>query len=455
MKSFSFHRDTIKTLATFDYSKSKCPVCGPVDIDIVEADKKVFFIRECGHGGMMLKEKNLDFYNFVMNHSLTRENPRLYVPFDRFRDVSKDTTDFMLRVTDICHSSCPVCFADASDSGIHEPLDSIANAIEKVDVKGKTLHIVGGGEATTREDLPEIIKLVVKSGNVPLLVTNGDRLADESYTRSLRRAGLGHVEFSFEGLGDEAYEKLRGNFNLLDIKLRALRNLEINKMNVCLAMTIVRNLTDKEILSTMRFAIENKHLISGILCRSLTLHGRLKNVKPEQRMTLLEILESIESNSGGRITVEDFMEWKRLRFNLYRLLFGMGIRSATKIAARHYSADILIDANEPKPTPFFRTDELRDANALIESVLNKKTNIIMCVKLLTNRKFRILMKSYIRSLFGRGLWREIFEGKDFIRLTITDTAIPQYNDLRIESFGGLISPSKLGENIQMGTSSEP
>lgn len=55
-------------------------------------------------------------------------------------------------------------------------------------------HIIfTGGEATLREDLPQLIAHVEKNGQVCGLLTDGIKLADESYLKTLLQTGLDHV----------------------------------------------------------------------------------------------------------------------------------------------------------------------------------------------------------------------------------------------------------------------
>ena len=50
-----------------------------------------------------------------------------------------------------------------------------------------------GGEPTLREDLPELISIAEKLGQITGLLTDGHRLADQEYLQKLDQAGLDHI----------------------------------------------------------------------------------------------------------------------------------------------------------------------------------------------------------------------------------------------------------------------
>jgi MoaA/NifB/PqqE/SkfB family radical SAM enzyme len=103
-------------------------------------------------------------------------------------------------------------------------IDEIKSVLRKVG-KGKRIVLMGG-EPTIREDLPEIIKLIRKSGNYPILYTNGLKLADISYVKKLKKAGLKQVIITLDGFDPKVTETLRGNKNEYLLKILALKNLE-------------------------------------------------------------------------------------------------------------------------------------------------------------------------------------------------------------------------------------
>ena len=61
---------------------------------------------------------------------------------------------------------------------------------------------LSGGEPTLREDLELIISMVKRAGKTAVLTTNGLRLSDLKYLRSLKKVGLDGALFSLDSFKD-------------------------------------------------------------------------------------------------------------------------------------------------------------------------------------------------------------------------------------------------------------
>ncbi|HTY45034.1 MAG TPA: radical SAM protein [Patescibacteria group bacterium] len=173
-------------------------------------------------------------------------------------------TIMFLPVTHRCNVRCAYCFTGSSRTS-DTAFDEIRQAVK--DFKGESVEL-SGGEPTLRQDLPRIIRAVKASGKQAVLETNGLRLADERYVRSLKRAGLGQVLFSFDSLKSAFYEKLSGNRNILAAKKKALLNLARQRVATILSVTVYRGLNDRELNDLLMFAMRRTHFISQIRFRS-------------------------------------------------------------------------------------------------------------------------------------------------------------------------------------------
>lgn len=65
-----------------------------------------------------------------------------------------------------------------------------------------------GGEATLREDLPDLIARAEKNGQVCGLLTDGLRLADKTYLELLLQTGLDHILFMLQPANAESWKAL-------------------------------------------------------------------------------------------------------------------------------------------------------------------------------------------------------------------------------------------------------
>ena len=111
-----------------------------------------------------------------------------------------------------CNAKCPFCFnpTDATpelDRGL--PLPELAHRLLTGWREGFRAVKFIGGEVTIRDDLPQILALARRIGFTSIQVTtNGIRLADPAYARTLVRLGVDRVRFSIHGHTPELHDRL-------------------------------------------------------------------------------------------------------------------------------------------------------------------------------------------------------------------------------------------------------
>ncbi|MBI3565717.1 MAG: tetratricopeptide repeat protein [Elusimicrobia bacterium] len=111
-----------------------------------------------------------------------------------------------------CNAKCPFCFnpPDATpelDRGL--PLPELARRLLQGWREGFRAVKFIGGEVTVRDDLPQILGLARKIGYRSIqLTTNGIRLADGDYARTLVRSGVDRVRFSIHGHTPALHDRL-------------------------------------------------------------------------------------------------------------------------------------------------------------------------------------------------------------------------------------------------------
>jgi len=138
-----------------------------------------------------------------------------------------------------------------------------------------------GGEPTLREDLFELVKFV--ADEYPLkstaLMTNGLKLADPNYVKKIKESSLIRVIFSFNGFSDKDYEETN-NAKILDIKLKALKNLKEFKVSTSISSTILRGINEKEIKPIVEYVMDNLDFISELRFRGCAKVGRYDETHP-------------------------------------------------------------------------------------------------------------------------------------------------------------------------------
>lgn len=97
-----------------------------------------------------------------------------------------------------------------------------------------------GGEPTIRRELPKLIALARKIGYTYIRIqTNGVRIADFDYVKSLADAGLTFVKYSIHGHTAELHDKLVEVPGAFDKCLKSIENLK--KLKVGIGVNIVLN----------------------------------------------------------------------------------------------------------------------------------------------------------------------------------------------------------------------
>jgi MoaA/NifB/PqqE/SkfB family radical SAM enzyme len=91
-------------------------------------------------------------------------------------------------------------------------------------------HIIfTGGEATLREDLPDLIAHAEKNGQVCGLLTDGLKLADKEYLNLLLQTGLDHILFLLQPGNNESWAALE---NIIAEDIFVTAHFTLNESNV-------------------------------------------------------------------------------------------------------------------------------------------------------------------------------------------------------------------------------
>lgn len=253
-------------------TKSLCPKClKALDAKVSEENGNVYMSKKCPEHGRfhILVEKDASFYKKVMNSEFKKEP--LFNKLD-------------LPVSFSCNLDCNVCYAPKRN--IEEiPSDELKETIRSFD---GTYVSLAGGEPTMRDDLLNIIRFAIKNKKIPVLVTNGIKLADMSYVKNLEDAGLRLVNFSFNGFDDKIYEKLNGK-KMLGSKLKALENLKKTRILTGMSMMIEPRLNERDIKKVLEYCLTNYPQIYEMRIKSANLVGRHTGSKVYFTSELIEL----------------------------------------------------------------------------------------------------------------------------------------------------------------------
>jgi radical SAM protein with 4Fe4S-binding SPASM domain len=102
-------------------------------------------------------------------------------------------------------------------------------------------HIVfTGGEATLRNDLPELIKHAEANGQITGLNTNARRLANMNYVQELVDAGLDHVQITVESCIPEIHDEMMRSNGAFKQTITGLQNVLTTKLYVMTNTTMLK-----------------------------------------------------------------------------------------------------------------------------------------------------------------------------------------------------------------------
>ena len=103
-----------------------------------------------------------------------------------------------LALTYRCNNDCAHCYNARPRDFSELATEKWISIIEKVWEIGIPHIVFTGGEPTLRDDLPTLIQHAEKLGQITGLNTNGRRLMDPEYIKTLVDAGLDHVQITVE-----------------------------------------------------------------------------------------------------------------------------------------------------------------------------------------------------------------------------------------------------------------
>jgi molybdenum cofactor biosynthesis enzyme MoaA len=171
-------------------------------------------------------------------------------------------SDVMVDVTHRCNMTCKNCYIpnrDYPDMDIDRLIETISQFPER------TMIRIVGAEPTVRKDLPDLIRRIRETGHRATLLTNGLRLADDGYVKTLRDNKLNHVYLSLNGVDNDDWYEAIDEMRCATKKVKALENLAANKFVIDTGTIIVKGVND-EAPSRLLDLYKRKN-INNALCR--------------------------------------------------------------------------------------------------------------------------------------------------------------------------------------------
>jgi len=278
---------------------SLCPVCRrKLPAAVFEADGAVYMEKECPDHGRFRPR-------IAVHGSHYLDLVRLYNLLSRRYPFRRDPVESCAFTTTLrCDSACPICFAGDRERIMPAELTP-AEIAEKLDpIRGAGIMFkVHGGEPTLREDLPDIIRLVRKSGNYPVLVTNACRLDDFEYLKTLAGSGLSAVGMWFDTLSnDEIYRKMRGK-PLLAQREKVVENIRLLGLKLLVFFVCVRGVNESELPDILEMAREIPEIYKVIVLAYM--HRGSRGFSEDNEYTADETWDAVVDSTGVFSSLED------------------------------------------------------------------------------------------------------------------------------------------------------
>ena len=160
-----------------------------------------------------------------------------------------------LAVTYRCNNDCAHCYNARERNFPELTTEQWFKIMDQLWALGVPHIIFTGGEATLRNDLPELIRYAENNGQITGLNTNARRLSDEKYVQTLVDAGLDHVQVTVESCDESIHDEMMRSKGAFKQTIQGLKNALNSKLYVMTNTTMLRNNVHK-IPETLDFLAE-------------------------------------------------------------------------------------------------------------------------------------------------------------------------------------------------------
>ncbi|MGH7705185.1 MAG: radical SAM protein [Candidatus Dormibacteria bacterium] len=304
----------------YELTRSICPECRRViDAHIVLRDGKVFMRKTCTDHGYFEALVYADAKAYASN---SRYNKPGTVPLAYHHGVDQGcpydcglcpqhqqhACVGIIEVNSACNMDCPLCFANAG-AGYNLTLDEVEGILDDLVTTEGEADVVqfSGGEPSIH---PQIIEMLRAANQRPIrhvmLNTNGKRIAsDDRFLAQLSEVKPA-VYLQFDGFERDTYSRLRGEPDILREKLRALDRLADIGCNVILVPAVERDVNEHELGRIIDFGISHP-AVFGVNFQPAFHAGRHPDHDPLRRLTIPDLVRSIEEQTEKRLRVTDFV----------------------------------------------------------------------------------------------------------------------------------------------------
>lgn len=231
-----------------------------------------------------MKENNKNTNNNYNYYELEPENNHFY--------------SIVVDITHRCNMECKNCYIpnrNIPDMDINKLID----CLKKIPGR-KEIRLVGA-EPTLRKDIQQIISEIRKIGHRPVMMTNGLKLANKEYAKSLYNSGLKTINISLNGADDDDIYKITDNGSYAKRKIKALENCANIGYFINTNTVMIRGVNDN-VPSKLISIIKNLNINAVMRFRNIGQLGRY-HINSNGNWTFEELLDHISKITNIDINI--------------------------------------------------------------------------------------------------------------------------------------------------------
>jgi len=233
-----------------------------------------------------------------------------------------------LALTFKCQNDCVHCYAGGPHETAELNTSQWKEVIDRLSQIGIFILTFTGGEPTLREDLPELLQYAQNKGMVTGLITNGRKLKDKEYVKTLEKAGLDFVQVTLESHQPKIHDLITAAKGSWKETVAGIKNAAQSQIYVTTNTTLSKyNASD--FLRTIDYIKELG--VAAFGCNSLIYSGKANAVSQEFALPIEALKELLPK-------IRDKAQQLKLKFLWYTptqycrldpVQLGLGVKSCT------------------------------------------------------------------------------------------------------------------------------
>jgi radical SAM protein with 4Fe4S-binding SPASM domain len=227
-----------------------------------------------------------------------------------------------------CQNDCVHCYAGGPHDTAELNTSQWKEAIDRLNQIGVFILTFTGGEPTLREDLPELLHYAQTKGMVTGLITNGRKLKDIAYVKTLEEAGLDFVQITLESHKPKIHDLMTAAKGSWKETVAGIKNAAHSQIYMTTNTTLSKY-NAPEFLRTIDYVKELN--VAAFGCNSLIHSGRATGVSQEFALTVEALKKLLPKIRDKANQLELKFLWytptQYCRFDPVQL--GLGVKSCT------------------------------------------------------------------------------------------------------------------------------